>query len=346
MSDHDSNSDTFFNGFSQESDSGSNPVILEVATCSETQGTTISSLTFDSPSEPSTTKDLSRKWKQINDKNASHPNKTQKKTNNTPSGNKGSNEKEKPTGKRNKTLVNYPHQFTRSEIMNELPITSNKTGFVTTVKPTSSSKFSIKNDDKVSSYKSYENKAHPEKSKLFNLVAPDRNKTNHKWKYFHIIDYHDHLPRTDNSNHDEFCVYVCCNICGADVKYTSIDKDKKPRSTTSGMARHLKTHNIYDNNLSTASSTQTTPTSIPNMFAKSSDNKYKNSNDKQSLLNDKIFQWCVPATSAPSERIFSVATNIVSKKRARMDSTLAGDLIFLKQNLEWFQRRKEEKERE
>jgi len=54
----------------------------------------------------------------------------------------------------------------------------------------------------------------------------------------------------------------------------------------------------------------------------------------------------VPATSAPSERIFSVATNIVSKKRARMDSTLAGDLIFLKQNLEWFQRRKEEKERE
>ena len=38
---------------------------------------------------------------------------------------------------------------------------------------------------------------------------------------------------------------------------------------------------------------------------------------------------CVPATSAPSERVFSVASRIISKLRARLTPANAGMLIFL-----------------
>jgi hypothetical protein len=38
----------------------------------------------------------------------------------------------------------------------------------------------------------------------------------------------------------------------------------------------------------------------------------------------------IPATSAPSERLWSLASRIVTIRRARLDSTIIGDLVFIK----------------
>jgi hypothetical protein len=46
---------------------------------------------------------------------------------------------------------------------------------------------------------------------------------------------------------------------------------------------------------------------------------------------------CIPATSAPSERIFSVANLILSKNRARLDSETAGNIVFLNQSIDWYE---------
>jgi hypothetical protein len=43
----------------------------------------------------------------------------------------------------------------------------------------------------------------------------------------------------------------------------------------------------------------------------------------------------IPATSAPAERVFSVASNIINKKRARLSPETANLLIFLKENQEF-----------
>ena len=43
---------------------------------------------------------------------------------------------------------------------------------------------------------------------------------------------------------------------------------------------------------------------------------------------------CIPATSVASERIFSKAGNIISNKRAALDSKFADTLIFLAENQE------------
>lgn len=42
---------------------------------------------------------------------------------------------------------------------------------------------------------------------------------------------------------------------------------------------------------------------------------------------------CVPATSVPSERVFSTAGDIVSAQRAALDSDKVDMLIFLKKNM-------------
>ena len=47
-------------------------------------------------------------------------------------------------------------------------------------------------------------------------------------------------------------------------------------------------------------------------------------------LAKRIF--CIPATSAPSERVFSAASNIINKKRARLTPTNASLLMFLRGN--------------
>jgi len=45
---------------------------------------------------------------------------------------------------------------------------------------------------------------------------------------------------------------------------------------------------------------------------------------------------CIPPSSAPSERVFSTASLILSKKRNRLDSKNAGSLLFVKKNMEWY----------
>lgn len=46
---------------------------------------------------------------------------------------------------------------------------------------------------------------------------------------------------------------------------------------------------------------------------------------------------CIPATSAPSERIFSVASLIISKLRASITPSNAEILLFLHEELPWFE---------
>jgi hypothetical protein len=42
----------------------------------------------------------------------------------------------------------------------------------------------------------------------------------------------------------------------------------------------------------------------------------------------------IPATSVLSERLFSHASNLISVKRTRMDTSLAGQTLFLKRNIQ------------
>jgi hypothetical protein len=44
-----------------------------------------------------------------------------------------------------------------------------------------------------------------------------------------------------------------------------------------------------------------------------------------------------PATEAPSEHVFSTASLLLSKFRNRMDPKLAGRMIFIKKNFEWYE---------
>jgi hypothetical protein len=44
----------------------------------------------------------------------------------------------------------------------------------------------------------------------------------------------------------------------------------------------------------------------------------------------------VPATSAPSERIFSRAQRLISEKRTALNPDIAGKLFFVAENWEWY----------
>ena len=41
---------------------------------------------------------------------------------------------------------------------------------------------------------------------------------------------------------------------------------------------------------------------------------------------------CIPATSAPSERLWSIASIILTKERNRLDSETVAPLVFRKEN--------------
>ena len=45
---------------------------------------------------------------------------------------------------------------------------------------------------------------------------------------------------------------------------------------------------------------------------------------------------CIPASSTPSERIFSLCGTLVSKKRSRLSPSKVGLLVFLNKNLNGF----------
>ena len=45
----------------------------------------------------------------------------------------------------------------------------------------------------------------------------------------------------------------------------------------------------------------------------------------------------VQATSAPSERIFSLASRIISNNRVSLDPTIAGKLLFVSKNWDWME---------
>ena len=47
---------------------------------------------------------------------------------------------------------------------------------------------------------------------------------------------------------------------------------------------------------------------------------------------------CIPATSAPSERVFSVASKIISKFRNRLHHDTVGSILFVHGNLEWYKK--------
>jgi len=42
-------------------------------------------------------------------------------------------------------------------------------------------------------------------------------------------------------------------------------------------------------------------------------------------------------TSAPSERVFSLASRIISSRRNRLDPTMAGKMLFVSENWKWWQ---------
>ena len=45
---------------------------------------------------------------------------------------------------------------------------------------------------------------------------------------------------------------------------------------------------------------------------------------------------CIPATSAPSERIFSLASRVISKLRSSLSPDNASQIIFVNGALDWF----------
>ncbi len=50
---------------------------------------------------------------------------------------------------------------------------------------------------------------------------------------------------------------------------------------------------------------------------------------------------CIPATSAPSERVFSTAGLTIAKERSRLDSATANELVFLHETVPALRRYKE-----
>ena len=43
------------------------------------------------------------------------------------------------------------------------------------------------------------------------------------------------------------------------------------------------------------------------------------------------------ATSAPSERVFSVASRLIGNKRTRLSPSIAGKMLFVSENWDWYE---------
>jgi hypothetical protein len=46
---------------------------------------------------------------------------------------------------------------------------------------------------------------------------------------------------------------------------------------------------------------------------------------------------CIPATSAPSEQISSMASHLINKLRDRLTPENAGQIIFVNSNIGWYE---------
>ena len=63
---------------------------------------------------------------------------------------------------------------------------------------------------------------------------------------------------------------------------------------------------------------------------------YMNKERYPILYNLALKYMCIPATSAPSERVFSVASKILTKFRNRLDPDTAGSILFIHGSLPWY----------
>ena len=64
---------------------------------------------------------------------------------------------------------------------------------------------------------------------------------------------------------------------------------------------------------------------------------WKKNEDKFPVLyNLAKKHLCVQATSAPSERVFSIASRIITKQRNRLHPDIAGSLMFVNSMLDWY----------
>ena len=69
---------------------------------------------------------------------------------------------------------------------------------------------------------------------------------------------------------------------------------------------------------------------------------WKNHDTQYPVLSKLAKQFLgVPATSAPSERIFSAAGNTITKKRNRLKPDISSVLVFLQQSWNYMERYKE-----
>ena len=65
---------------------------------------------------------------------------------------------------------------------------------------------------------------------------------------------------------------------------------------------------------------------------------YTNKERYPILYSMALKYMCVPATSAPSERVFSVASKILTKFRNRLDPDTAGSILFIHGSLTWYKK--------
>ena len=69
-------------------------------------------------------------------------------------------------------------------------------------------------------------------------------------------------------------------------------------------------------------------------------NQNKNDFKSLSILARKFL--AVPATSAPSERVFSGASLVITDCRNHLSSEMAGQLLYVSKNIDWYEEQLEE----
>jgi hypothetical protein len=61
---------------------------------------------------------------------------------------------------------------------------------------------------------------------------------------------------------------------------------------------------------------------------------WKHNQHRFPLLAEAARHWlCVPATSAPVERLFSIAGRVIEERRSRLDPSIVDDIVFLHESL-------------